>query len=105
MSSEQHGYRPEGNRTGDQGAGFKGSRSIPVFSKTPELRRIDAALQAHGGIRSAHPDPSDAKLKSTDYPTETVSYHQIFSIFGWPYDTTTAMTRLVFAASLKNFLP
>ncbi len=38
-----------------------------------------------------------------DYPTETVSYHQIFSIFGWPYDTTVAMTRLVFAGIFEKF--
>jgi len=38
-----------------------------------------------------------------DYATETVSYHQIFSIFGWPYDTTTAMTRLVFAGIFEKY--
>ena len=38
-----------------------------------------------------------------DYPTETVSYNQIFSIFGWPFDTTAAMTRLVFAGIFEKF--
>jgi predicted TIM-barrel fold metal-dependent hydrolase len=38
-----------------------------------------------------------------DYPTETVSYNQLFSIFGWPYDTTAAMTRLVFAGIFEKF--
>jgi len=38
-----------------------------------------------------------------DYPSEEVSYHQIFSIFGWPYETTCAMTRLVFAGVLERF--
>lgn len=38
-----------------------------------------------------------------DYPTEDVSYHQIFSIFGWPYETTAAMTRLVFAGIFEKF--
>ena len=38
-----------------------------------------------------------------DYPTETISYHQIFSIFGWPYDTTVAMTRLIFAGVFEKF--
>jgi len=38
-----------------------------------------------------------------DYATETVSYHQVFSIFGWPYDTTTAMTRLVFAGIFEKY--
>lgn len=38
-----------------------------------------------------------------DYATENISYHQIFSIFGWPYDTTVAMTRLVFAGIFEKF--
>jgi uncharacterized protein len=38
-----------------------------------------------------------------DYPTESVSYNQIFSIFGWPYDTTVAMTRLIFDGILEKF--
>jgi len=38
-----------------------------------------------------------------DYPTETVSYNQIFSIYGWPYDTTAAMVRLVFAGIFEKF--
>jgi len=38
-----------------------------------------------------------------DYATESVSYHQIFSIFGWPYETTVAMTRLVFAGIFEKF--
>jgi aminocarboxymuconate-semialdehyde decarboxylase len=38
-----------------------------------------------------------------DYAAETVSSHQIFSIFGWPYDTTVAMTRLVFAGVFEKF--
>jgi len=38
-----------------------------------------------------------------DYATETVSYNQLFSIFGWPYDTTAAMARLVFAGIFERF--
>lgn len=38
-----------------------------------------------------------------DYATESVSYNQIFSVFGWPYDTTAAMTRLVFAGIFEKF--
>lgn len=38
-----------------------------------------------------------------DYATETVSYYQIFSIFGWPFDTTVAMTHLVFAGIFEKF--
>jgi len=38
-----------------------------------------------------------------DYFTEAVSYNQIFSIFGWPFDTTVAMTRLVFSGIFERF--
>jgi predicted TIM-barrel fold metal-dependent hydrolase len=38
-----------------------------------------------------------------DYMAETFSYNQLFSIFGWPYDTAAAMTRLVFAGIFEKF--
>ncbi|MCL2336598.1 MAG: amidohydrolase family protein [Firmicutes bacterium] len=38
-----------------------------------------------------------------DFAAETVSYNQLFSIFGWPYDTTAAMIRLVFAGIFEKF--
>ncbi len=39
----------------------------------------------------------------SDYPVEDRSFHQIFSIFGWPYETTAAMTRLVFGGVFERF--
>jgi predicted TIM-barrel fold metal-dependent hydrolase len=39
---------------------------------------------------------------AADYPTEARSLHQVFSIFGWPFETTAAMTRLVFAGVLEK---
>ncbi len=38
-----------------------------------------------------------------DFAAETVSYNQLFSVFGWPYDTTAAMVRLVFAGIFEKF--
>ncbi len=38
-----------------------------------------------------------------DYAGETASFNQIFSIFGWPFDTTAAMTRFVFAGIFEKF--
>jgi aminocarboxymuconate-semialdehyde decarboxylase len=38
-----------------------------------------------------------------DYATEATSFNQIFSIFGWPFDTTVAMTRFVFAGIFEKF--
>jgi predicted TIM-barrel fold metal-dependent hydrolase len=40
---------------------------------------------------------------TVDYRTESVSHHQLFSIFGWPYETTAAMTHLVFAGVFERF--
>ncbi len=38
-----------------------------------------------------------------DFAAESVSYNQIFSIFGWPFDTTATMIRLVFAGIFEKF--
>ncbi|MCS7280635.1 MAG: amidohydrolase [Desulfobacterota bacterium] len=37
-----------------------------------------------------------------DYAVEQFSYHQIFSIFGWPFETAKAMTRLVFSGIFER---
>jgi uncharacterized protein len=38
-----------------------------------------------------------------DWADEQVSFNQLFSIYGWPYDTTAAMARLVFAGIFEKF--
>ena len=38
-----------------------------------------------------------------DYRTEDKSLYRINSIFGWPYETTVAMTRLVFSGVLERY--
>jgi predicted TIM-barrel fold metal-dependent hydrolase len=38
-----------------------------------------------------------------DYRTEKESKYRIFSMFGWPYETTAAMTRLVFSGILEEY--
>jgi aminocarboxymuconate-semialdehyde decarboxylase len=43
------------------------------------------------------------RASTPDYATEKGSFHQIFSIFGWPYETTIAMTRLIFAGIFEKF--
>ena len=43
------------------------------------------------------------RSSTPDYPTENSSFHQIFSVFGWPYETTMAMTRLIFAGVFEKF--
>jgi len=44
-------------------------------------------------------------IKTPDYPGENISKYQIWSIFGWPYETTAAMTRLIFGGVLEKFPP
>lgn len=41
--------------------------------------------------------------EQSDFSNEEMSYNQLFSIFGWPYDTTAAMVRLVFAGIFEKF--
>jgi len=38
-----------------------------------------------------------------DYRTENRSRYMVFSNFGWPYETTVAMTRLVFSGVLEKY--
>ena len=63
---------------------------MPLFQL---MSALDLPIWIHP-IRRSH---------DSDYSTEKVSYHQIFSIFGWPYDTTAAMVRLVFAGVLEKY--
>lgn len=57
------------------------------------MSRLDLPIWIHPMRSSSQPD----------YASETVSYNQIFSIFGWPFDTTAAMIRLVFAGIFEKF--
>jgi predicted TIM-barrel fold metal-dependent hydrolase len=47
-----------------------------------------------------HPWRSD---NFADYPTEETSKYMIASTFGWPYETTVAMSRLVFSGILEKY--
>lgn len=40
---------------------------------------------------------------TADYKTEDQSHNRIFHMFGWPYETTAAMTRLVFSGILEKY--
>lgn len=41
--------------------------------------------------------------KIADYPGEKESKYNLFLIFGWPYETTLCMARLVFSGVLKRY--
>jgi predicted TIM-barrel fold metal-dependent hydrolase len=38
-----------------------------------------------------------------DYPGESKSLYEIWHVFGWPFDTTIAMTRMIFSGLLDRF--
>jgi predicted TIM-barrel fold metal-dependent hydrolase len=43
------------------------------------------------------------KVDHPDYLTEKTSKYNMFSLFGWPYDTTSAMARLVFSGIMEKY--
>ena len=63
---------------------------LPLYEKMVEY---DLPIVIHPMRRVDHPD----------YLTEKVSKYNMFSLFGWPYDTTSAMARLVFSGIMEKF--
>jgi len=76
--------------TSIQGKPLSKEEFMPLYKMMSDF---DLPIWIHPLRRSSTPD----------YPTENSSFHQIFSIFGWPYETTLAMTRLVFAGIFEKF--
>ncbi|OGP63552.1 MAG: hypothetical protein A2169_04370 [Deltaproteobacteria bacterium RBG_13_47_9] len=76
--------------TSVQGKPLSSEELMPLYKM---MEDFDLPIWIHPLRRSSTPD----------YPTENSSFHQIFSVFGWPYETTMAMTRLVFAAVFEKF--
>ena len=64
-------------------------RFEPLFET---MARLDRPIWLHPARTSDHPD----------YPTETRSKHELWWLFGWPYETAAAMTRLVFSKVLDR---
>jgi len=76
--------------TSIQGKPLSSEEFMPLYKM---MFDFDLPIWIHPLRRSSVPD----------YPTENSSFHQIFSIFGWPYETTAAMTRLVFSGIFEKF--
>jgi aminocarboxymuconate-semialdehyde decarboxylase len=76
--------------TSIQGKPLGSEEFIPLYQMMADF---DLPIWIHPLRRSSTPD----------YPVEKSSLHQIFSVFGWPYETTMAMTRLVFAGIFEKF--
>jgi aminocarboxymuconate-semialdehyde decarboxylase len=76
--------------TSIQGKSLGSKEWMPLYKMMADF---DLPIWIHPSRRASTPD----------YPTEKNSLHQIFSIFGWPFDTTLAMTRLIFAGVFEIF--
>jgi predicted TIM-barrel fold metal-dependent hydrolase len=63
---------------------------LPLYEKMAEY---DLPIVIHPMRKVDHPD----------YLTEKLSRYNMFSLFGWPYDTTSAMARLVFSGIMEKY--
>ena len=65
-------------------------RFEPLFARMAEL---DRAIWVHPARNSSWPD----------YPTESKSKYEVWWLFGWPYDTSAFMARLVFSGLMTRY--
>jgi aminocarboxymuconate-semialdehyde decarboxylase len=63
---------------------------LPIFEK---MAHYDLPIWIHPRRGQRYPD----------YRTEDESKYRIFSVFGWPMETTVAMTRIVFSGILEKY--
>ncbi len=63
---------------------------LPLYEKMVEY---DLPIVIHPMRKMDHPD----------FLTEKQSKYILFSLFGWPYDTTAAMSRLVFSGIMEKY--
>jgi uncharacterized protein len=87
-----------------KGLGFRGIQIYTRLGGRPpsaeELMPLYELMCSYDLPIWIHPMRSSSQ---PDFAAETVSYNQLFSLFGWPYDTTAAMVRLVFAGIFEKF--
>ena len=85
----------------DRAVNQLGARGIQVFTNVagkplsaPEYRPIFAAMAAHDLPVWVHPMRGPS---FPDYASEPASENEIWFSFGWPYETTACMTRLIYS--------
>jgi aminocarboxymuconate-semialdehyde decarboxylase len=78
-----------------------GAKGIQIFTNVlgkplsaPEFRPLFQAMAKHDLPVWIHPIRGP---QFADYATEKASEHEIWFTFGWPYETTAAVTRLIFS--------
>ncbi len=67
---------------------------------SPEFRPLFEKMAKYDLPIYIHPWRGD---DFSDYKAEKTSKYMIASIFGWPYETTAAMTRLVFSGIMEEY--
>jgi predicted TIM-barrel fold metal-dependent hydrolase len=67
---------------------------------SPEFLPIYEKMEKYGLPIWIHPRRAQTY---PDYRTEKESKYRIFSVFGWPFETTIAMTRIVFSGILEKY--
>jgi uncharacterized protein len=84
-----------------------GARGIQMFSNVqgkpisaPEFMPLYETMASYDLPIWLHPYRG---AEISDYPTEDRSQFEIFWTFGWPYETSVAMARLVFAGLFDRF--
>ncbi len=84
-----------------------GLRGVQIFTHVngtpidhPDLLPVFEAIAALDVPIWLHPARGPAV---PDYPTETKSLYEIWHVFGWPFETTVAMTRMIFGGLFDRF--
>jgi predicted TIM-barrel fold metal-dependent hydrolase len=77
---------------------FTNVQGVPLDD--PRFEPLFERLDATGCVAWIHPTRSNAW---PDYPTEQESRYGIWWSFGWPYETATAMARLVYSGHMERF--
>jgi len=85
----------------DRAVNGLGARGIQVFTNVsgkplsaPEFRPVFARMVEHDLPVWVHPMRGP---QFSDYATEKMSEDEIWFTFGWPYETTACMTRLIYS--------
>jgi predicted TIM-barrel fold metal-dependent hydrolase len=91
----------------ERSMGALGARGIQICSNVqgkaldaPEFQPIFAAMAAYDLPIWLHPYRT---AHASDYPTEGRSLYEIWWTFGWPYESSVAMARLVFSGLFDRF--
>ncbi len=71
------------------GVAFDDPRFEPLFAR---MAKLDRPIWVHPARNSSWPD----------YPTEEKSKFELWWLFGWPYDTSAFMARLVFSGLMSR---